>query len=292
MRIKDLLARGRPVVSFEFYPPKGPSGEQALLATIEALRALEPGFVSVTRTGGADQVATIDLVTRIRAMGIEAMAHITCIDATRAEMAAALDLCRERGIENVLALRGDRPAGTARAAGEGDGFYHAVDLVRFIRARGYEFCLGGAGYPEGHVECRDRDRDVLYLRDKVEAGLDFVITQLFYDNADYFSFVARARSVGIRVPIIPGIMPITNFPQIDRITSLCGATIPASLRAELEAVRDDQAAAFAAGVDFGFRQCAELLRGGAPGIHFYTLNRSPATRAIHERLRAAGLLGV
>jgi methylenetetrahydrofolate reductase (NADPH) len=290
VRIIDLLGRGGPLVSFEFFPPRTPEGEAALVRTIDALRPLGPSFVSVTRTGGKPREATVELVARIRALGIEAAAHITGIEATRDEIAAALDLLAAHGIENMVALRGDLPKdpGFRRPA---DGFRYAADLVRFVRGRNDRLCLAGAGHPEGHPECRDLELSIQHLKAKVDAGLDLVITQLFYENADYFAFVERARRAGVRVPIIPGIMPITNVPQIERITSLSGNAIPPDLRTELERVREDEAAALAVGVEYATRQCIELLRNEAPGIHFYTLNKSPATRAIFVNLRREGLVG-
>jgi methylenetetrahydrofolate reductase (NADPH) len=290
VKISELFRRpGRPVVSFEFFPPVTPEGEAALLRTVEALRALRPGFVSVTRTGRKPREAPVELVTRIRRLGIEGAAHVTCIEATREELAAHFDLIVARGIENVVAIRGDVPGDPAfrRPA---NGFRYAADMIRFVRARGYPLCLVGGGHPEGHPECRDLGLSTEHLRAKVDAGLDVVITQLFYDNRDYFAFVERARRAGIRVPLVPGIMPITNVPQIERITALSGNQIPPALRAALERVRDDEEAALAVGVEYATRQCAELLRRGAPGIHFYTLNKSPATRAIFENLRGEGLV--
>jgi len=289
MKISDLIGRGAPVISFEFFPPRTPEGEAALMRTIEALRPLRPAFVSVTRTGFKPREATIALVARIRALGIEAAAHITGIEATRDEIAGVLALLDRHGIENMVALRGDVPQRPdfRRPA---DGFRYAADLVAFIRARGSRLCLLGAGHPEGHPECRDLDLGIQHLKAKVDTGLDVVVTQLFYENTDYFAFVARARRAGIMVPIIPGIMPITNVPQIERITSLSGNAIPSGLRAELERVRDDEPAALEVGVAYATRQCAELLGEGAPGIHFYTLNKSPATRAIFQNLRASGLV--
>ncbi len=290
MKISDLLGRGGPCISFEFFPPKTPEGEAALVRTIDALRPLGPGFVSVTRTGGKPREAPVELVTRIRALGIEGAAHVTCIEASRDEIAAHCDLMVRRGIENVVAIRGDVPQEpTFRPPA--NGFRYAVDMIRFIRARGYDFCLAGGGHPEGHPECRDLELGMEHLKAKVDAGLDVVITQLFYDNRDYFAFVERAHRAGIRVPLVPGIMPITNWPQIERITALSGNTVPSVLRERLERVRDDEQAAMAVGVEWATRQCADLLRGGAPGIHFYTLNRSPATRAIFENLRQEGVLG-
>ena len=290
MRISELLAPGRPLVSFEFFPPKTPAGEAALVRTIDALKPLSPSFVSVTRTGGKPREATIELVGKIRALGIEAAAHVTGIEASRDEIAAVLDLLAAQGIDNMVALRGDVPPDPSfrRPA---DGFRYAADLVRFIRERGHGLCLAGAGHPEGHPECRDLDLGVEHLKAKVDAGLDLVITQLFYDNADYFRFVERIRRAGMSVPVIAGIMPVTNVPQIERITALSGNQIPAPLRAALERVRDDESAALEVGVEWTTRQCAELIRGGVPGIHFYTLNQSPATRAIFTRLRDQGLVG-
>jgi methylenetetrahydrofolate reductase (NADPH) len=217
---------------------------------------------------------------------MEAMAHLTCVGHDRDEIAAILDRLQAQGIENVLPLRGDPPQGETRFVRTANGFGYAAELVQFIRGRGYPFCLGGAGYPEGHVECRDLAQDLEHLRRKVNAGLDFVITQLFFDNSDYVRFVERARAAGIRVPIIPGIMPITNVAQIQRFTQLCGAKIPAALEARLLAARDDEAAVRAIGIGHATQQCRELLAGGAPGIHFYTLNQSPATVAILGQLRS------
>jgi methylenetetrahydrofolate reductase (NADPH) len=286
VKIRDLFGRGRPVVSFEFFPPRTPAGEGSLLAALDALHPLEPGFVSVTRTGAKPQEATIDLVTRIRAMGIEAAAHVTSIESTEKTVEELCESMLARGIENMVALRGDRLPDRP-AAGV---FHHADDLVAFIRRRGYDFCLAGAGHPEGHPECRDLARSMDHLKGKVDAGLDLVITQLFYENAHYFRFVERAERAGITVPLVAGIMPITTVPQIERITELSGNEIPTTLRADLERVRDDPDAAQAVGIEYGTRQCAELIRQGVPGIHFYTLNKSPATRAIFERLRADGLI--
>jgi methylenetetrahydrofolate reductase (NADPH) len=289
MKIVDLFARRAPCISFEFFPPATPEGEAALVRTIEALRPLGPAFVSVTRTGAKPREAPVELATRIRDLGIEGAAHVTCIEASRDELARHLDLIAGSGIENLVAIRGDRPKDPAFRP-PADGFGFAVDMIRFIRERGHRFCLAVGGHPEGHPECRDLTLSIEHLKAKVDAGADVVITQLFYDNDDYFRFVERARAAGIRVPLVPGIMPVTNWPQIERITTLSGNQVPSLLRAALERVRHDEQAAMDVGIDWATRQCAGLLRGGAPGIHFYTLNRSPATRAIFENLRGEGLV--
>lgn len=288
MRIRDLLGTNGPVFSFEFFPPKTEAGERNLYQTIERLRELRPTFVSVTYgAGGSTRDKTLELVRRIKHdIGIEAMAHLTCVGADRDQIQAVLQRLAAAGIENVLALRGDPPRDQASFARPANGFGFAAELVQFIRERGFDFCLGGACYPEGHVECRDREQDLLHLKSKIDCGLEFVITQLFFDNADYFAFTERARARGVRVPIIPGIMPITNLSQIERFTAMCGARIPTNLRARLEDVRHDEEAVRAVGIDHATAQCRELLERGAPGIHFYTLNQSTATRAIFERLRS------
>jgi methylenetetrahydrofolate reductase (NADPH) len=287
VRIPQLFGHDGPVFSFEFFPPKTEAGEQALFRTIASLRELAPAFVSVTcGAGGSIRDKTVDWVTRIkREIGLEAMAHLTCVGSSRAQLAAELDQLAANGIENVLALRGDPPRDQPQFRPAADGFAYAAELVGFIRARGYRFALGGAGYPEGHTECRDLALDMTHLKRKVDAGLEFVITQLFFDNADYFAFVARARACGVTVPIVPGIMPITNVAQIERMTVMCGASIPARLREQLHAVADDDGGVRAIGIEHATQQCRGLLAGGAPGIHFYTLNQSPATRTILAALR-------
>jgi methylenetetrahydrofolate reductase (NADPH) len=289
MLIKDLFANGHPVFSFEFFPPKTEAGAGTLERTIGELRDLEPAFVSVTYgAGGSTRDRTIDLVARIQKRdGICAMAHLTCVGAGRDEIASVLDRLVEAGVENVIALRGDPPAGAASFETPPDGFAYASDLIAFIRERhAARLCVAGAGYPEGHPESRDLALDLRHLGVKVRAGADFIVTQLFFDNRVYFDFVARARAGGITVPIVPGIMPITNLAQIERMTKLCGASIPASLRAELDRRRDDPVAVQQLGVAQATAQCADLLAGGAPGIHFFTLNQSPATRMILTALKA------
>lgn len=290
MKIADALGSGRPCFSFEFFPPKSPEGEQALYSTIADLKDLNPTYVSVTYgAGGGTRQKTVEWVSHIKhQVGIEAMAHLTCVGHSRDELRDVLNSLRDAGIENVLALRGDPPRGSAQFSPHPDGFAHASDLVRFIRSGGWGFGLGGACYPDGHVECPDKAQDLAHLREKVEAGVDLLVTQLFFDNAAYFDFVARARQAGIRLAILPGLMPITNAEQVERFTKLCGATIPATLMAELERRRADPAGVIELGIEHAIRQGRELLARGAPGIHFYTLNKSPSTRRVLEALKGEG----
>ena len=288
MKIRNRLNPSKPCFSFEFFPPKTPEGEAQLWETLDDLRSLDPGFVSVTYgAGGSTRDRTIDLVSRIKARtGIEAMAHLTCGGHTRDELVRVLERLAEAKIENVLALRGDPPKGlTAFEQAEG-GLRYASELVSLIREKDLGFGVGCAGYPEGHVETSSREADLKSLKQKVDEGCDFIITQLFFDNAFYFDFVERARHVGINVPIVPGIMPITNYEQIQRFARMCGATMPMRLDLELQKVKDDAHAVMHLGVAHATIQCMELLSRGVPGIHFYTLNKSPATRMIVSALRA------
>jgi len=290
MRIDELIAgNGQPAFSFEFFPPKTPEGEHNLFAALEALRPLEPDFVSVTYGAGGspnEKQKTIEIVTRIKQdFGLEAMAHFTCVGATVDELRATLDTMREAGIDNVLALRGDPPSGETDWTATEGGLSYSRELIELIR-EDYDFSIGAAAFPETHIHASSREDDLVYLKEKVGAGARFLITQLFYDNAAYWDFVERARDIGIDVPIIPGIMPITNVAQIKRITEMCGSIIPAPLLAELEARREEPEAVTDFGVAYATLQCADLLARGVPGIHFYTLNRSPATRAILSALRA------
>jgi methylenetetrahydrofolate reductase (NADPH) len=288
MKIRNRLNPSNPCFSFEFFPPKTPEGEKNLWETLDDLRALDPGFVSVTYgAGGSTRHRTVELVTHIKQKtGIEAMAHLTCVGHTREEIAGVLDTLAAAKLDNVLALRGDPPQGQTEFKPVEGGFRYARELIEFIRERDYPFALGGACYPEGHVDTQSRDEDLRHLKEKVDAGLDFVITQLFFDNAFYFDFVERARRAGINVPIVPGIMPIINFAQIDRIVRMCGVTIPMRLLQRLEPVKDDPDSVMQLGVAHATIQCVELLARGVPGIHFYTLNKSPATRMIVSALKA------
>jgi methylenetetrahydrofolate reductase (NADPH) len=290
MRIDErLAAEGRgPSFSFEFFPPRTDEGERNLGRALAELSRLDPTFVSVTYGAGgspAQKRKTIDIVASIKAThGLEAMAHLTCVNATVAELRETLDTMRDAGVENVLALRGDPPQGQEEWTATEGGLAYSRELIELIRDE-YDFTIGAACFPEVHIHAESPESDLRYLKEKVDAGARFLITQLFFDNATYRDFVARAREAGIDVPIVPGVMPITNVEQIKRMTSMCGATIPASLLRELGLRADDPAAVTDLGVAYTTLQCAELLAGGAPGIHFYTLNKSPATRAILSALR-------
>ena len=287
MRISAAFRPGAPpAVSFEFFPPKSPEAEQRLYETVAHLAPLRPTFVSVTYgAGGTTRRLTIDIVERIkRESGLEAMAHLTCVGHTADELADILDTLVANGIENVLALRGDPPRGESAFVPVAGGFAHGAELAAFIRGR-WDVCIAGAAYPEKHIEAPDPETDLRYLQEKVASGAEVLITQLFFDPADYFLFVARARAVGIDVPIVPGIMPVTNVGQIERFTAMCGAKIPASLRDLLAGVRDDELAVTSVGIAWAADMCRTLLAGGAPGLHFYTLNRSHSTQEIVQLLR-------
>ena len=286
MKIKERFGREQPLFSFEFFPPKDDRGVDALFETVASLKPLGPAFVSVTYgAGGSTREKTVAITQRIkREAGIEAMAHLTCVGHSQDELGQLLDEYEAAGIENIMALRGDPPRGDTEFVPHPQGFSHANQLIAFIRQR-KDFCIGGAGYPEVHPEAPSAEEDLRNLKRKIDAGADFVVTQLFFDERDYFDFVSRARSRGIVTPIVPGVMPITNTAQIKRFTQMCGATIPAPLLAKLEAVTGDADAVIEVGVEHATRQCRALLQGGAPGIHFYTLNRSLSTRKILANLQ-------
>jgi methylenetetrahydrofolate reductase (NADPH) len=285
MSIADLYRRGEPVISFEFFPPKTDAGFRSLFRTIEDLKQLGPGFVSVTMgAGGSTRSKTVELVIRIQQeLGLTSMAHLPCTGFERHEISEILDSLAAGGVTNVLALRGDPPRDVEDFRQPEDGFDFASDLTAYIAERG-GFSIGGACHPEVHPDAENAEVDLANLKRKVDAGSDFLVTQLFFDNRKYFDFVARARRGGIEVPIVAGIMPITSVAGIRRMTALGGATLPRDLDAELSRVADDDAATLEVGIEWATEQCRELMEQGAPGIHFYTLNRSPATRRIYEAL--------
>jgi methylenetetrahydrofolate reductase (NADPH) len=291
--IRDIYAshaaQQRPVISFEFFPPKTDEGERVFFErTLPGLVALRPDYCSVTYgAGGSTRDKTIAIVERIqREHHLTALAHLTCVGSTREQIRSVLEQARAAGIRNLLALRGDPPSGTEFQKPEG-GFEYAADLVRFIREMG-GFGVGVAGFPEGHLACREgKHADWGHLKRKIDAGADVVITQLFFDNADYFEFRDHLTRLGVTVPLVPGIISILSASQIRRFVAMCGATLPAALQKELDARADDDAAAAEFGIDYATRQCQELLRAGVPGLHFYTLNKTISTTRILKNLGLA-----
>jgi methylenetetrahydrofolate reductase (NADPH) len=288
MRIAEILEHRRPVFSFEFFPPKTDEGQRTLEGTLEVLKDDAPHYVSMTYgAGGSTRNRTVELTRWIKQdLGIEAMAHLSCVGEPTERLVELLEQIQESGVENVLALRGDPPRGETEWKPHPGGLHYSVELIRLIRGR-FDFCVGAACFPEVHPDAPDRESDLSYALAKQEAGVSFLITQLFFDNELYFDFIDDARAAGITVPIIPGIMPVTNYGQIKRFTEMCGASIPEELERELNGRADDPEAVAELGVAYATLQCSDLLARGAPGIHFYTLNRSPATRAILAALRAA-----
>ncbi len=292
--IRDIYASKRaarrPVISFEFFPPKTDEGDLALLEKhIPALLQARPDFCSVTYgAGGSTRDKTLMIVDRIqRQHGLTALAHLTCVNHTREQVRELLERIRGLGCKNILALRGDPPDGGEFKSTPG-GFEFASQLVEFIREAG-DFSIGVAGFPEGHIACQEgKYADWRHLQEKVDAGADFVLTQLFFDNADYFEFRDYvAGKLGVRVPLVAGIIPILSATQITRFTQLCGAKIPPPLRAQLDRLGNDDAAAVEFGIEYATRQCEELLRAGAPGLHFYTLNKSRSTVQVVKNLDLA-----
>ena len=292
--IRDIYAaKGvarTPVISFEFFPPKTEEGDRKLLEqTIPALLRTRPDYCSVTYgAGGSTREKTLRIVERIqRQHGLTAVAHLTCVCSTREQIRELLGQIRDLGVRNVLALRGDPPGGGEFAPTSG-GFEYSSELVAFIREQG-DFCIGVAGFPEGHIACKaGKQADWRHLKEKIDAGADFVLTQLFFDNADYFEFREHlTRQHGVQVPLVPGIIPVLSGSQIKRFTALCGARIPAPLAARLDELGDDDAAVTEFGIDYATRQCEELLRAGAPGLHFYTLNRAHSTMRVLQNLGLA-----
>jgi len=287
---RQKAAAGSPVISFEFFPPKTEEGDRNLLdKTLPALLQTKPDYCSVTYgAGGSTREKTLMIVDRIqRQHGLTAVAHLTCVCATREQIRDLLGQIRALGVRNVLALRGDPPGGGQFQPTPG-GFEFSSQLVQFIATAG-DLCIGVAGFPEGHIACKEgKHVDWQHLTEKINAGADFVITQLFFDNADFYEFREHLqRRHGITVPLVPGIIPILSGAQIKRFTALCGARIPQSLAARLDQLGDNDAAVAEFGIEFATRQCEELLRAGAPGIHFYTLNKANSTVRILQNLRLA-----
>jgi len=288
MRIDEIIAERQPTFSVEFFPPKTAEATDQLYETARELQALEPDFVSVTYgAGGSTRDGTVEITTALKnEIGFETMAHLSCVGESAEGLASTLDRIQAAGIENVFALRGDPPRGEEDFVQPEGGLGSAAELAAFI-ADGWDFSIGGACFPEVHPEAPDLDTDLRYLKTKVDSGARFLITQLFFDNQVYFDFVRAARGRGIEVPIIAGIIPVAGFAQTKRICELCDATIPPRLGAAFEAAGGDPEREFELGIAFAAQQCAELLIAGAPGIHFYALNRAPATRAVLGSLRAS-----
>ena len=282
---REIFERGTPQISFEFFPPKRTDDLPGTRALMESLAARTPAFMTVTYgAGGGTRELTRDLVSFIaRELKTPSVAHLTCVGHSAAEIDQILDSLHSGGVDMVLALRGDPPKDQSSFAPTPGGFRCARDLARHIHDRG-GFSVAVAGYPETHPEAGSAAADIAYLREKQDAGAEVVITQLFFDPALYFSFVDQAREAGITIPIIPGIIPIGNVAQIERFTKMCGATIPAPLSAALNAIRNDAEAVHEYGVQQATEMCRALLAGGAPGLHFYTLNRSTQVEEILNRL--------
>jgi len=287
MKIRDILAQKEKGFSFEFFPPKTEKGEENLFKAILELKPLEPDFVSVTYGAlGSSQDKSLAIIEKIhKEIGLEVMAHYTCIGGTKEKVNDFLDKIRNIGVDNILALRGDPPVGqTISDVLSSSPFRYACDLTEFIKSGKHDFSIGVAGYPEGHPECVSLDHDLSNLKRKVDAGADFIVTQLFFNNIDFYRFRDRAHLAGITVPIIPGIMPIESFKQIEKITAMCGANIPQDLRLSFtnQDMSEEDKQKF--GLDFTTKQCEQLLKNGVSGLHFYTLNKSTATRTILKRL--------
>ncbi|HBN78742.1 MAG TPA: methylenetetrahydrofolate reductase [NAD(P)H] [Planctomycetaceae bacterium] len=288
-RLPDLLKSDSPLISIEIFPPKTEKGDELLYETLDTLSKFEPKFISCTYgAGGTTQTRTLELCQHIqKTYEIPATAHFTCVGSSRDELIAWLDKAAAAGIQNIMALRGDAPKGeTSFKAVEG-GLSYANELVSLIRERHPNMGIGVAAYPEKHAECLDADLDLANLKRKIDAGADAAFTQLFFDNDLFFAFRERYEKAGCAIPLIPGIMPITEFSRIKRITEMCGTAFPAELSVRLENVQDDADAQLEIGIEFAIAQCQELLENNVPGIHFYALNKSQACQRILEALKTS-----
>lgn len=287
MLIRDHYGPGKFGLSIEIFPPKTPAGDAALFESLDRLTAFQPGFVSCTYgAGGSTSKRTVELCVEIqRRYAIAATSHFTCVGATRDELLDWLRFARQNGIGNIMALRGDPPAGQTDFKPVEGGLSYANELVSLIRKHFTDMGIGVGGYPEKHPEAPDAETDLTNLKRKVDAGADAIFTQLFFVNDNFFRFRDRCEAAGIRIPIVPGIMPVTEFARIKRITSLCGAVFPTEMASRLEAVQTDEASQFEIGVEWAIRQCRELMTQGVPGLHFYALNKSPACEAILQAIR-------
>ncbi len=286
MRIRDQFRTKPFVLSVEVFPPKTEAGDEGMYRALERLQAYQPSFVSCTYgAGGSTQSRTLEICRRVQSdFGLPATSHFTCVGSTRQELLDWLALATRNGIGNIMALRGDPPQGQTEFKTVVGGLSHANELVELIRSHYPDMGIGVAGYPEKHPEAKDLDTDLVNLKRKVDAGADAVFTQLFYENENFLRFRDRCVQLGIPIPVVPGIMPITEFARIKRITSMCGAVFPTSLASRLEAVQHDAQAQFDIGVEFAIQQCRELISAGVPGMHFYVLNRSESCERILEGL--------
>ncbi len=290
--ITDKLAVGDPLVSVEFFPPKTEDGARQILRTAKAIQPYEPDFVSITYgAGGSTRERTLEYGELLADLfGFEVMPHLTCVGHSRDELRQIVGRFRKAGFRNIMTLRGDPPKGQSEFKVHPDGLRYANELVALIRQEFPMFCLGVAGYPEKHPEAPSLDADLAALRNKVACGADFITTQLFFDNTDYFRFVEKCRALGIKVPVIPGVMPALSLEQVERFCGFCGAKLPEELRARLAAVAGDEAAGQRVGIEWAHEQIQGLLDKGAPGFHLYILNRAQCALQLFERLRAEKLL--
>jgi len=290
MRLKEIYQANKPVISFEIFPPKGAVEEkkariEALFSELKQLTEFNPSFISVTYgAGGSTRDRTLEIVFKIRdELGIQPLPHYTCVGSDKSEILKYLETLYKGDIENILALRGDPPKGEATFIKPENGFGYANELVDYIKSS-FDIGIAVAGYPEGHPECHSKEQDILNLKKKVDSGADIIVTQLFFDNKMFFDFLEKASNAGINIPIIPGILPITNYDQIDKMASMCSCTIPESLRKKLERHGDDAESVRQAGIEFASQQCRELIDNEIKGLHFYTLNKAFAVSEILKNI--------
>lgn len=286
-KIADILAEKKLTYSFEFFPPKTEKGVKKLFGIAGEYRDLNPDWFTVTYgAGGSTRELTMELVDQFqRRFDVPTMHHFTCVGHSKDELAKIIEEMKRRGICNILALRGDPPAGVENWEPSPNGLEYSYQLVELIRKQNGFFSVGVAGFPEGHIDCPDKETDTKHLKIKIDAGSDFVITQLFFDNKDYFDYIKRVRAAGIGVKVLPGILPITDYKKLVRFCAGCGATIPQKVHNIFQPIDGDEEATYKAGIDFVIEQCNELLDGGAPGLHFYTLNKLEPVKEVLGKIR-------
>jgi methylenetetrahydrofolate reductase (NADPH) len=291
MKIKDLFDQKKRVLSFELFPPKRDGNLDSLFQTVQELKQLGPDYISITYgAGGSSRDMTYDIALRLKENAVLPLVHFTCVGHSRLEIKQLLNKLKTDGIENLLALRGDPPKDQVAFTPAPDGFRYANELIQFIRDEGYDFCLGVAGYPEGHTEAPSKMEDIQNLKRKIQSGGDFIVTQLFFDNQDYFRYVEQLRSVGVSNPVQPGIWLLTDYAQIEKICHLSGAKYPAVLKDKIEPIKENKEKVAQAGIEYAVDQCDELLRKGAPGVHFYVMNKSHSVREVIKRLNDKGIV--